>query len=203
MQIRGGQIKQKHLWCELPSMFHSSMDAFYCSLIGCSHSSSLLCRCPQPTRVGLKVPCALFKNLSQTLAALQSKCRHNQPPTPHSWAMVSISGNRWMGCVIGAVFCALLTSSLFGASGGAVAATASSLIGVVVSLKTSDTSWVITSCMRCLRSWMKQRLLHKSTRGSSAPALSMKSTLLSLTLCILSPHAFVILAAPLDQTEIF
>lgn len=108
-----------------------------------------------------------------------------------------------MGCVIGAVFCALLTSSLFGASGGAVAATASSLIGVVVSLKTSDTSWVITSCMRCLRSWMKQRLLHKSTRGSSAPALSMKSTLLSLTLCILSPHAFVILAAPLDQTQIF
>lgn len=47
----------------------------------------------------------------------------------------------------------LLTSTLLGASGGAVAATASSLIGVVVSLKTSDTSWVITSCMCCLKSW--------------------------------------------------
>lgn len=46
----------------------------------------------------------------------------------------------------------ILTSSLPGASGGAVAATANSLMGVVVSLKTSDTSWVIASCIRAFRS---------------------------------------------------
>lgn len=47
----------------------------------------------------------------------------------------------------------LLTSSLLGASRGAVAATASNLIGVVVSLKLSDTSCVIASCIFPFKSW--------------------------------------------------
>lgn len=46
-----------------------------------------------------------------------------------------------------------LTSSLLGASKGAVAATASNLMGVVVSLKMSDTSCVIASCIFPFRSW--------------------------------------------------
>lgn len=49
----------------------------------------------------------------------------------------------------------VLASSLLGASEGAVAATANNLIGVVVSLKTSETSWVIASCIRALRSFKK------------------------------------------------
>lgn len=50
----------------------------------------------------------------------------------------------------------ILASSLLGVSEGAVAATANNLIGVVVSLKTSDTSWVIASCIRALRSLKKK-----------------------------------------------
>ena len=46
-----------------------------------------------------------------------------------------------------------LTSSLLGAFSGAVAATASNLMGVVVSLKISDTSWVIASCIFPFNSW--------------------------------------------------
>lgn len=51
----------------------------------------------------------------------------------------------------------ILASSLLGVSEGAVAATANNLIGVVVSLKISDTSWVIASCIRALRSLKKRQ----------------------------------------------
>lgn len=60
---KGWQNELKHLWCELPGMFHRGMYALHCALIGCSHSSGLFgCR-PQPTCVCFKVPCALFENL--------------------------------------------------------------------------------------------------------------------------------------------
>lgn len=54
----------------------------------------------------------------------------------------------------------ILASSLLGVSEGAVAATANNLIGVVVSLKTSETSWVIASCIRALRSFKKKQTIN-------------------------------------------
>lgn len=51
------------------------------------------------------------------------------------------------------------TSSLLGASRGAVAATARSFTGVVVSLKTSDTSWVIASCIFAFRSLKEKYMM--------------------------------------------
>lgn len=59
----------------------------------------------------------------------------------------------------------ILASSLLGVSEGAVAATANNLIGVVVSLKTSDTSWVIASCIRALRSLKKGKNLYTLHRN--------------------------------------
>lgn len=52
-----------------------------------------------------------------------------------------------------------LTSSLLGVFRGAVAATASNLMGVVVSLKMSDTSWVMASCIFPFRSWKDEKRL--------------------------------------------
>ena len=70
------------------------------------------------------------------------------------------------------------TSSLLGASGGAVAATANSLMGVVVSLKTSDTSWVMASCIRAFRSLktlFTNEIFHKYPKSTSATVLSSHS----------------------------
>lgn len=74
------------------------------------------------------------------------------------------------------------TSSLLGASGGAVAATANSLMGVVVSLKTSDTSWVMASCIWAFRSLKilftneNFQNYRKSTSATALTSLTHSST---------------------------
>lgn len=121
-----------HLRGQVSRGLDRGLDALHRALVGGADGSGLLCCGAQLVGVVLKVGGPVFKDLRVIKAAwLRCDRGPNEREGRHP----------------------VLTSSLLGASSGAVAATARSLMGVVVSLKMSDTSWVIASCIFPLRSW--------------------------------------------------
>lgn len=142
--------KHTNLGCEVPGGLDGSVDSLHRTAIGCSHCSCFLCCCPQPRGVSLKPCCSLLKHLIHIyifiyiiyiyIVILFSK---KKKVSGFMYERVNLRVCKWGGGG---------TSSLWGVPSGAVAATASSFIGVVVSLKISDTSCVMASCILPLRS---------------------------------------------------